>query len=114
MTQQTTVEGMILPIGHIVRHSFDNSTKLCSIIDNWNKLGGKPESKIRVLNSNDTAIVPNESMVSILEPDLSDVLNNPSNTDPKALTNIMNQEAIKTVWKRSDSDFPPSKRLFYQ
>ena len=48
VAQQTTKNGLLLPIGHVVRHYEDNKMKLCQIINNKEKINNVPASKIVV------------------------------------------------------------------
>ena len=114
VAQQTTEEGLYLPVGSIVRWSDKNKMKLCSITKTSEvNENNEATTKIRVMNSDTEVVVPSSSITSINDPEPSDVLQCPDTIDAASVTEVMSREKIKELWETPDSDFTKDERLFY-
>ena len=70
VAQQTTEEGLCLPVGSIVRWSHGNKMKVCSILEtNLNDDDNNSASKVRALNSNTEIMAPFSSLTCINNPE---------------------------------------------
>ena len=98
VAQQTTKEGLNLPVGSIVRWSDKNKMKLCSITKS-NEINENNEAttKIRIMNSDTEVVVPSSSITSINDPEPSDILQCPDTIDAVNMTEVMSREKIKEL-----------------
>ena len=103
VAQQTTKDGLLLPVGHVVRYYDNNKMKLCTIVDNEKKLNEFPASKIRTLNSDMEKTVPNSEITSITEPEPSTIPQSANEVNPSLMGSIWKK--IKHLWDMKDSDF---------
>ena len=114
VTQQTAKEGLLLPVGGIVRWLDNNKMKLCSITKT-NEINNNNESttKIRIMNTNTEAVVPSSSTTVINDLEPSDILQCQDTIDAASMTEVMSRSKIKELWETPDSDFTDDERLYY-
>ena len=109
VAQQTTQDGLLLPIGHVVRHYEDNEMKVCQIINNKEKINNIPASKIRPLSSKEEMIIPNAELTSVNDPEPSNIPLSPNEINPIHMNNLSSK--VKELWDKKLSDFSDDEKL---
>ena len=96
--QQTTKEGLLLPVSSIVRWSNNNKMKLCSITKT-NEINNNNEAttKIRIMNTNTEVVVPLSSISTINDSEPSDILQCPDTIDAASMTEVRSRPKIKEL-----------------
>ena len=93
--QHPTGQTLTLPVGMTVRFHHNNKTRLCEVIEKDSD-DAEEGTKIRVLNSKESHLVPESAIAPICEPEPSDVLQHPDGTSEEIMEEVMSQKRLKS------------------